>query len=300
MQTSRIARNTGFRILALAIVLCLAGPVFAHDYWMLPDALRGAPGVALAVSLWVGEPLQPEEERGLQRNRTVRFVRLRAGRTDDLMAGAGDAGALLLGRLSMIEPGGHLLAMERNVARIELEPARFEAYLREEGLTAVLADRVRRGETMVRGRERYTRYLKALVQVGATHDEVFRRTVGHTLEILPQRDPASLHAGDRLPVTVVFRGRPLAGAALALASRGVTDVRDASATTDANGRAELPIEHDGVQLIHMVHMVRCDHCADADWESFWASFVFGVCPTAGAPCDGLIAAQRTHLSSAPH
>jgi hypothetical protein len=32
-------------------------------------------------------------------------------------------------------------------------------------------------------------------------------------------------------------------------------------------------------------MVRCERCADADWESFWTSYVFGLCAPGAARCE---------------
>lgn len=29
-------------------------------------------------------------------------------------------------------------------------------------------------------------------------------------------------------------------------------------------------------MLHMVHMRRCEGCVEADWESFWAAYTFGM------------------------
>ena len=54
-----------------------------------------------------------------------------------------------------------------NPARIELEPATFEAYLVEEGLDHIVQERAERGEAALPGTERYSRCSKAFIAVGS-------------------------------------------------------------------------------------------------------------------------------------
>jgi hypothetical protein len=121
-----------------------------------------------------------------------------------------------------------------------------------------------------------------MIQVGSAQDGVFGAVVGQTLEIVPENNPVFVAPGTELIVGVRFRGVPLSGARLEAFSRNGTDIREASYTTDAAGRARLVIDRRGVWLIRMVHMVRCDGCPDADWESFWASYTFASADPSGA------------------
>jgi len=49
---------------------------------------------------------------------------------------------------------------------------------------------------------------KALFTVGAPGGSAFSRPLGHKLEIIPLKDPATLKAGEDLPVKVLFKGQP--------------------------------------------------------------------------------------------
>ncbi len=49
---------------------------------------------------------------------------------------------------------------------------------------------------------------------GPTDDTLYQRRVGHLLELVPQKNPLALKAGDALPVLVLFNGQPLAGAGI--------------------------------------------------------------------------------------
>jgi uncharacterized GH25 family protein len=252
----------------------------AHDYWMVPQPLVAPGDQEVAVSLFVGEAFVAEEEKVHQAGRAARFVHLHGETSTDVLPAAAEGAAPIL-RVRVAGAGGHLFALDRNAAKIEMPAAKFDEYLRHEGLLEVAAERARRGESSISGRERYTRHLKALVQVGDARDGSFAKVVGQPLEIVPERDPAFAAPGDRLPVKVRFRGAPLAGARIEALSRVDDDVRGADLRTDERGLVEIPIDRRGVWLIRMVHMVRCEGCADADWESMWASYIFASRPPEG-------------------
>ncbi|PIU31873.1 MAG: hypothetical protein COT06_05800 [Syntrophobacteraceae bacterium CG07_land_8_20_14_0_80_61_8] len=52
------------------------------------------------------------------------------------------------------------------------------------------------------------RYGKALFTVGTPGGDVFSRSLGHKMEIIPMKDPAMLKEGDDLPVKVLIEGQP--------------------------------------------------------------------------------------------
>jgi len=54
------------------------------------------------------------------------------------------------------------------------------------------------------------KYSKALFTVGAPGGETFSRVLGHKMEIVPLKDPATLKEGDDLPVKVLLEGKPAA------------------------------------------------------------------------------------------
>lgn len=90
-----------------------------------------------------------------------------------------------------------------------------------------------------------------------------------------------LRPGQDLVVRVQFHGVPLANARLEAFSRDGSDVRAAEYLTDAGGRIRVRIDRSGVWLLRMVHMIRCEKCDDADWESFWASYTFATANASG-------------------
>ena len=190
-----------------------------------------------------------------------------SGRT----AVAGAPGDEPAGRFLPAAAGAYWIVYDNLPRPIELAAEPFEAYLAEEGLEAVSAARREHGESERAGRELYSRCAKALVVAG--DGPAPPRELGLELELVLDAEPAGLASG-RLPLRLLFRGAPLAGA-LVVARPRAAPTAELAARTDAAGavRFELPVG--GVWLVKAVHMVAApaapaDH-ADADWESFWAS-----------------------------
>lgn len=246
----------------------------AHDYWLVPSVLEAPKPTPITLSLVLGEKLVVEEEKPLVVARTKRFTHTSARGLVDLLPAAKDGAAPLTS--VMLDEGGHLFLLERTPARLELPSERFEAYLRDEGLETIVEQRAALGEKDRPGRERYTRYLQAFVQVGTSRDESHGGGRDLELAIVPMENPALVQPGRSLNISVFFRGQPLVGAELnALRRSGTGDVRSIDGVTDAAGQWAIPVDAEGEWLVRMVHMVRCEGCDDADWHSFWASYSFG-------------------------
>jgi uncharacterized GH25 family protein len=265
-------------LLTTLVVVAFAGRALAHDYWILPAEFTLAEGRDIDVALFVGDHFVTEQERPFERARFSRLAHVTERGTVNLLDAASEGARPML-RLEAREDGGHLVVVDRPATHIELEPSKFEEYLTHEGLDSIVEARARLGETSKPGLESYSRCLKSLIQVGDARDETFGTVIGQTLEIVPGSNPAFAKPGSVLPVTVHFRGAPLVGAKLTAFSLVGSDVRETSYTTDESGLVSVAIDREGVWLIRLVHMVRCEACEGADWESFWASYSFAPAGT---------------------
>jgi uncharacterized GH25 family protein len=259
---------------ALVLFLLLATPAVAHDYWLLPETFFPGRDATISLHLHVGEHLVSEVERPFQAKPTVRFEQRHGKEVIDLAA-RGTDGKKPVARLSFAREGTHLVLLERAAQLITLDAAKFNKYLEEEGLQEALDERKRKGEEKSPGRERYSRYLKSLLQVGKPLDDEVTRPVGHKLEIVPLENPYSLRPGDTLTVRVLFEDKPLAKARLAAHHREGDRTQTQSLTTTKDGEATIKLDHAGPWLVRLVHMRRCQ-AEDADWESFWLALTFAV------------------------
>jgi uncharacterized GH25 family protein len=269
--------RTSVSALTLLAAMAISARATAHDHWLVPDPLVTSRPTDVTLRLYVGDEFVADEEKPFERARIVAF-RQYAGSAAaiDLDSVAKD-GAIPFFTALALPAGMHLFAIERNAAHIELPAAKFEDYLREEGLDAVVAERARRGESGLPGRETYERAIKALVVVGDAHDETFGVVTGSAIELVPASDP-TVTDGSPLRVAARFRAAPLVGTRVELLTRADGRVDRQVATTDASGNATFVTPAEGVHLLRAVHMVRCDGCSDADWHSYWTAYAFASAP----------------------
>lgn len=266
-------------ILCVSVVLLvfIAAPVLAHDYWFAPESFFIPVGASTRVHLYVGDEFKREEERQLQKERTSRFEMLSAKLPPLNLIAAGQDNQTPVAQITFKSAGNPLIVMERKPQQIELAAPKFTDYLTEEGLTKIIAERQQSGESNKPGRERYSRYLKALVQVGDQHDDTYKRVLGQTLEIIPQSNPYNLQRGDVLQVRVLFEGKPLSDVQVSAYNSSEGKIGIQTARTDGDGMAAFKLDKSGDWLVRLVYMRRCaKQCANTDWESFWGAYSFGM------------------------
>lgn len=256
------------RLLALAL-LALAR-INAHECWLEPSNFSPAPGQPFHLRLRVGMDLQGEPRTfAAKRVAVLRHLSVHDGEslapqdTTDLP-------------LAFAASGGHLLAYDSTASLITLEPAKFEDYLREEGLDAIITERAHRGEGGVPGRERYLRCNKALLQVGDVRDGTWALRTGQVLELVPLADPASLHPGDALGLVLLLRGQPLAGTKVRAWHRAGDNLTTLDAVTTVAGEVTFTLPAAGRWMFSTVHMVRTADDPAADWESHWANLTLAL------------------------
>ena len=121
---------------------------------------------------------------------------------------------------------------------------------------------------------------KALFAVGDTDSNAFTEPVGQTVEIVPQTNPYRLVAGSetKLPVQVLLRGEPAAGAAVTVyhAAQVPGDEFVERLTADTEGAVEIALDREGVWMIVAVARtpLREEFEGKADEESYTASLTF--------------------------
>jgi len=261
---------------ALALALLAPGPAAAHAFWIEPSAFwLPAPG-AWSARLMVGS--ESEHDRwGAPVGQVSRLVRRGSDGEQDVRAALRPPNDEFDIQLRLATPGRRLIALETREALQELPADRFNAFAEEEGLILAVAERARRKAQEQPGREAFSRRAKVLIQVGPSGpaaEVVATARLGHTLEIVPERDPLALPAGEPLPVRLYFEGRPLGGATVELISLDVLGGRLTRQITDAEGRARLNLPRVGSWLVNAIWSKPVQR-PDADFETTFASLTFG-------------------------
>jgi uncharacterized GH25 family protein len=264
---SSTIRRTG--ILVAAAVALAGAPLLAHDMWMEPSTFSPVAGDIVSVRLRVGQDLLGDP---IPRDPALvnQFVFEDASGRKPLV---GRDGADPAGFLRVSAPGLVVIGYRSNPSRVELTAEKFNQYLKEEGLEAVAALRARRNETGAKARELFSRCAKSLVLSGSPSDAQADRTLGFPLELVAERSPYAIRAGQDLPVRLTYENRPLAGA-LVVAINRLNPAEKVTARSDADGRVKLALRPGGMWMVKAVHMVPAPAGSNADWSSFWASLTF--------------------------
>lgn len=242
--------------IACAIAIVTVGgatSVAAHDLWLQPQAFRVRQNDRVPTTVFVGHG-SDRQRWGVERERVVRLRSIGP-------AGAIDHRPTLRPEslsqdfpIQLKEPGVHVLMMESAYAESTLPALRFNDYLKQEGLTPAIAARAKARAQNSPGSEVYSRRAKTLVKVGDASGPQPQVTlpVGMTLEIVPERNPFELKASERLPVQVLFEGKPLAGALIKMTNLDNDKVPVETALTDRSGRASFKGQTGGKWLLNVV------------------------------------------------
>ncbi len=264
-----------FSILAGSVLLSPAA--MAHDFWLQPNAFQPQTPRPLAVQIMIGHP-EDRTQWTLNPHRVISFRSFSAAGVTDQQTALSDT--LLSGavRLDALGKGTHILTIETTSAVSELSHEKFNAYLKEEGLTPISDDRTQRGITDTPGREIYSRRGKALIQVGdysRDADAFVTSPLGLTLEITPRSNPYGLEAGAPMDAGVHYRGAPTAGVTVGLIRLDNDDGLVAVQKTDAQGNVSFPRPAAGSWMLHAVWSDPLENDARADYDTIFSSLSFG-------------------------
>lgn len=259
------------RTAALAALATFVSVCAAHEFWILPSTFRANVGETVDVRLLVGDGF-PGEARPRDPTRLEKFVVVGPSGESPI---TGEDGADPAGTVTFKDAGTHVLGYRSTSTRIALEAAKFEAYLKEEGLDHVIKARAADGTSTKEGTELFSRAAKSLVQVGGTPDAGFSRTLGFPAEVTPTTNPYTTHQGDSLTFRVTHDNGPAADA-LVLAFSKSDPSHKLTARTGSTGEVTFTLDRPGVWLIASVRMSRAQPGQNADWQSVWASLTFDL------------------------
>lgn len=178
--------------------------------------------------------------------------------------------------------GTYLAGVSTSSRVIELSAEDFNDYLAHDGVLDVLEDRQRSGSADRAARERYSKHVKAVFQVGEARSPTFAHVLNYPIEIVPVENPYDLTVGDALTVRVLLRGAPLASQ-LVYASYDGHHVHDTegdhaeafSTRTNALGMASIALTATGAWYVRLIHMEESEEDG-IDYESNWATLTFEI------------------------
>jgi uncharacterized GH25 family protein len=243
----------------------------AHDFWIEPSTFRPNVGDRVTAAFKVGQKLAGDPMPRIPAFIDRFVIKGESGEGPMIgRTGSDPAGIALIS-----DAGLHWIGYQSTPYPVALEAVKFEDYLRDEGLERIIDARKKKGQSATPGRERFYRCAKSLLETGGPAPHGFDTPLGFTLELVPRKNPYAIHPGGELPLSLSFRGKPMANVLVVAMSRNDPD-KAVRARTDAKGRVTLPLAHAGFWLIKAVHMEAAPADAGVDWESWWASITFDL------------------------
>lgn len=173
-------------------------------------------------------------------------------------------------------PGTYVAGISTLPRIIELSSKDFREYLEHEGLDDVINERNRRGIAGQAAREKYSKHVKAILQVGDDRTRDFAQPMDYPIEFIPLENPYELSVGDSLPFQLLFQGRPLANQVVHFSFRNDGEnTTEGSTRTDQNGKLVIELTESGKWYIATIHMAESPE-EGLDYESNWATLTFEV------------------------
>ena len=244
----------------------------AHDTWLIPDRFRTGAGTTVTLDLTSGMSF-PTLDVGPKRERIQAVVCRLAGRTFDLKDFEAGPNSLRI-KAALPDSGVAALWVKSPPKEIELKADEVQHYLDEIDAPATVRQQWAEAKEPKRWRESYSKHSKPFVRVGDPKaDTSWREPVGMFLEIVPEKDPTLLKAGDDFPVRVLKDGKPFPNFSLGIVAGGNT--KGSIKKTDATGKVSFRLDKEGRWLLRGTD-VRKSEKKDVDWESDFTTLTIEV------------------------
>ncbi|HET7189900.1 MAG TPA: DUF4198 domain-containing protein [Gemmatimonadaceae bacterium] len=278
-RTPIVVAVTTATTIALAVVVGEA-----HDLFLKPRDFVVRPGAEVQVRVLNGTFTSSEAPVASNRLRDL-TVAGPAGITHPERATWADSAKESRWRVTLREPGTHVLGASLDPKTIKLGGTEFNGYLREEGLPDILAARKTARQLGDSAHERYAKHVKALVRVyasgaakSARADTAYRIVLGYPAELVPLDDPYVLRSGGTLRVRAMADGRPLIGQVVQAGGRTSSGARiiQREVRTDSAGVARFRMSTRGTWYVKFIHMRQVPRSEgdSVTHESKWATLTF--------------------------
>lgn len=265
----------GFLSGSVAFLIAVAS-ASAHDLFLKLDSYFLQPNSRATVRLLNGTF---QSSDGLVAHERLRNVSLN---TPDLQVTVGGSTSWRAEEKTTImevqtgNTGTYLVGISTRPREIALKAADFNDYLQHDGIPDTLAQRKKDGELDKDVRERYSKHVRAVFQVGDQFSDDYKKWLNYPVEIIPQQNPYSLKVGQTISVLCLLEGKPIVNQ-FVMAGWESRDgkLHALEARTDAKGIARIKLGGAGKWYIKFIHMTPISE-PNLNYESKWASLTFEI------------------------
>lgn len=255
-----------------------ATPLLAHDMFWRLSSYYVAPKTALTIPLLNGT--FSKSENSIEWDRVADLSVAEPGQRRSLdslsWSTAGDTSRL---SYTTQATGTYVVGLSTKSRDFSLDAKAFNAYLADDGIPDILAARRRDGSLQKSAKERYSKHVKAIFQVGSARTLGWQTAFGYPAELVPLANPYEAKAGTTLRLRCLVDGKPVANQLVIVGGRRgpAGDVRlpPRSLRSDATGVVTVPLTAAGRWYVKFIHMTPVTDGV-VDYESKWATLTFEV------------------------
>ncbi len=178
-------------------------------------------------------------------------------------------------RFTTGDPGTYVAGISTAARNLDLTADEFKEYLEHEGLDRMVRERQGKGLAGQDVTEKYSKHVKAILQVGDETTEDYYGELGYPIEFIPLQNPYDLSVGEMIEFKLIYKDEPLANAVVHFGTdqeEGQPAKVNASITDD-DGEFSFELNRTGHWYVGTIHMVESNE-AGIDYESNWATITF--------------------------
>ncbi len=264
-------------LVAVTAVAGTATVLQAHDFFFRANSFFVGPGAIVSIRALNGTFSKSENAITRDRLRDLSVVGPGGHDHPDTASWSttGDTSVLTV---KVGAQGTYVIGASLKPREITLKSTDFNQYLSDDGIPDVLAIRKKKGELGKDATERYSKHIKAILQVGNKRDGDYSTILGYPAELIPLDNPYSVKSGGSMRVRSMVDGKPAANLLIVSGGRTPSGGRfpERRVRSDASGVARIPLPKRGQWYVKFIHMVPFAGVGKVDYESKWATLTFEV------------------------
>ncbi|MFS4467435.1 DUF4198 domain-containing protein [Maribacter sp. 2210JD10-5] len=161
---------------------------------------------------------------------------------------------------------------------LEMDAKAFNDYLEHEGLEETIAERKKEGLINEKAKERYSKHVKSILQVGDKTSIDFMKPLNYPIEFIPLNNPFEIKMGDAVAFKLLRNGKPLPNHIVhySISKPGQDAHENENSTkTNKNGIVTMIPNESGKWYVATIHMEKKSE-GGIDYESNWATLTFEI------------------------
>jgi uncharacterized GH25 family protein len=257
--------------LFLSVLLASTGFIaHAQNYYLIPEKFYLQKEDKLNMHIIASDDFTKQADVKFQQSNTQSVIMYEGKKKIDLNSTITGADSIV--SYPIKEDGLTMISMATKPASNEMSRSKFLRSLSADDPDNI-ADKVKNSNQLFY-KEKYTYYMKTLVQVGEPGGKAFDKPLNDDFEIILKDNPYKFNYGDDISAQINFKGKPLTNAIVMLYLKTAGgNVYPQKLSSDNTGMVYFKLSREGVYILSSRHSAQIKD-KDADFESWYTSYVF--------------------------